>query len=599
MRRIAAILAMSLGIALLGAPAPVSARHQTAVFTYLTMSDGVRLAVGIVFPSGLHEDFATAPAIFEMDRYHVGGKIKSEVYGDQYVTVYASIRGTGCSGGRFDLFDRRNAMDGYEIIEDWIVKQPWSNGKVGLVGFSYSAWLGWMIASMNPPHVAAIGLGGLPDDLYRSVAYPGGVPNVGFPALWDGPIRPADEAISNGSRYHNELVYYQNTACEANIATRPPRNAIEEPYLRGPTWHEDGPWWHYRSPISWVSGIRKPIHIMQHHQDQQIGARGGWRLFEAIDDDIPKRFVASNGFHDYTDREFADRLAWLDCYVRSVCAGDILDPAKRVRIFFESIGDRYGETNPPLVSGDVPLPETQWTRYFLRANGSLTVGSPAIDEVPLSYVSPPKAREFATGSPQAVPAWPDELSYTVPFTNPTTIAGPIVADLHASTTGIDVDWFVTLLDQHPDGRQEVLQRGMLRASHRAIDQGRSSKIASGPFAGRIYRPHRPHTNPLPVAPGAIERYLIEVLPLAHVFRAGHTLVMKIHGAPPTDPLSEVYIYPSPQVLAVNTLHHAAVAPSSLLLPVIPTVPPIRATAPTCGEQRGLRCGIADPTAPGR
>ena len=62
-------------------------------------------------------------------------------FGDRYVTVRASVRGAGASGGTIHAISHRTGMDGHEIIENWIVKQPWSNGKVGVarpfVGRSY------------------------------------------------------------------------------------------------------------------------------------------------------------------------------------------------------------------------------------------------------------------------------------------------------------------------------------------------------------------------------------------------------------------------------------------------------------------------------
>ena len=61
---------------------------------------------------------------------------------DRYVTVLASVRGTGCSSGEFDLFSWRSALDGKEVIDKWIAKQPWSNGKVVIFGHSYSGITG-------------------------------------------------------------------------------------------------------------------------------------------------------------------------------------------------------------------------------------------------------------------------------------------------------------------------------------------------------------------------------------------------------------------------------------------------------------------------
>ena len=111
---------------------------------------------------------------------------------EKFVDVYASVRGTGCSGGEFDLFSDQSAQDGYDVIENWMVKQPWSDGRVGITGRGWGS-TGWMVAATHPPHVKGIALSGLIDDFYRGILYPGGVPNSGFPIAWGAGVRPLGE----------------------------------------------------------------------------------------------------------------------------------------------------------------------------------------------------------------------------------------------------------------------------------------------------------------------------------------------------------------------------------------------------------------------
>lgn len=590
MRRMAMALVLALAVGGLAGSAPASASSHE--WTYVEMSDGVKIAVSVRYPAGFSDqDEDKWPTIFQMDGYAAGGSggMNPASYGDNYVTVHASIRGTGCSGGRFELFDRRHAEDGYEIIEDWIVKQPWSNGRVGIVGYSYSGLTGFLVGSTAPPSVKAIGLGGLIDDLYRGIVYPGGVPNFGFPAIWTGAYRPAAEHSGNAGRYQSETTA-GDPRCATNIATRPPRDVFEEPMIRGAQQQEDGPWWQLRSLHTWADRISAPIHVAHHYQDEQTGPRGGHRTWELIPESTPKRLVMTNGRHGMTAAEFADRVAWLDCWILNDgqdCAGDIADPDARVKIFFETTGNQ--STNPPLTASDFPIPETEWTRYFLHADGTATAEGPAADEAARVYVSPPRGRQAGDVNPVTSSTLPDELVYTLDFEKATAIAGPITMNLSAQTTSTDADFFVTLIDERPDGSYEYLQRGLLRASHRAIDELRSDRIDDGAFAGTIYRPHRPHTNPQPVVPGEVVDYLIEVFPVGHVFREGHRLVIKVSNAPATDPVSEIYMYPSPQAPQVVFVHHDAARPSSILLPVLPDLPAVSATAPACGAQSGVRC----------
>ncbi len=79
---------------------------------------------------------------------------------------------------------QRNGMDGHEVIENWIVKQPWSNGKVAMHGHSWGGLSALMVAATNPPHLKAVAVSGLMDDIYRDIGRIGGVRNAGFPMEW-------------------------------------------------------------------------------------------------------------------------------------------------------------------------------------------------------------------------------------------------------------------------------------------------------------------------------------------------------------------------------------------------------------------------------
>src|SRR2546430_17628447 len=92
---------------------------------------------------------------------------------DGYVVVESSIRGTGCSGGQFDLYSWRSALDGRNVIE-WMAPQPWSNSKVGLLGPSYSGITGFMIAATHPRDPVGAPRSGLADAISRGISYPGG-----------------------------------------------------------------------------------------------------------------------------------------------------------------------------------------------------------------------------------------------------------------------------------------------------------------------------------------------------------------------------------------------------------------------------------------
>ena len=100
-----------------------------------------------------------------------------------FATVSVQMRGTGCSGGAFDLFGLPSDYDGYDVVQA-VGAQPWVlNHKVGMVGISYSGFSQLVVAGTDPPDLAAITPLSPTDDLY-STGYPGGIYNDGFAAGW-------------------------------------------------------------------------------------------------------------------------------------------------------------------------------------------------------------------------------------------------------------------------------------------------------------------------------------------------------------------------------------------------------------------------------
>ena len=98
--------------------------------------------------------------------------------------MHHDIRGSGKSvEGQWQCFSQAEQNDLYDIIE-WIAAQPWCTGKVGMIGESYLAWVQWFAAATQPPHLACIVPFDGGADMYRDVAYHGGIMAIGFPAGW-------------------------------------------------------------------------------------------------------------------------------------------------------------------------------------------------------------------------------------------------------------------------------------------------------------------------------------------------------------------------------------------------------------------------------
>lgn len=112
-----------------------------------------------------------------------------------YAWLDVDVRGTGASGGSraWDL-SPIEISDGNEIV-NWIINQPWSNGRVGATGLSYSSETSERLLINQNPAVKAVAARFNPFDFYEDLAFPGGVPNVGFFTAWGKIERELDNNI--------------------------------------------------------------------------------------------------------------------------------------------------------------------------------------------------------------------------------------------------------------------------------------------------------------------------------------------------------------------------------------------------------------------
>ena len=596
----------------------------TVTHQYTTVADGTVISLSVSYPPGAFGDSTHAwPALFEMDGYQgYPSPNDNEFFGHSldFVDVYAQLRGTGCSGGTLDLFSTQGAADGAYIIDNWIPVQPWSNGHVGLTGHSYSGITGFLVAEQSP-HVDGIALSGLIDDFYRSILYPGGIFNEGFPILWGALLRPE-------SQFNGNIQNYTNTSdrqcaldeLQHRGSDTVPVQLIAPVYTQ--TTATSTSWAIEHSLFQGVGNIDAPIEINQQYQDEQTGPRGGYILWQEIPSGIPKRLVLSNGQHNPNDAA-GDKVSWLRCYVIDIPAGracptisgegptgatvtaEVNDPAYRVLMYFDSLGTSSASQrrNTPYLTSDWPAPETNWQRWYLHPDGSLdTAPTTAADAGTVSYLStttdertsgtlgyalplPPAGTNVA---PVTFADGPNEARWaTAAFGQATALSGPVLLDLWLSSTAPDTDVFVDVLDQDTKtGQLEYLQRGLLRDSFRAVDGGQT--IADGPLAGTIYRPFHDFLTQDLSLPEATNEMPIEIFPFGHVFYPGHALVIDVHAPPVNDPLS-TYAYEPLQAPAENTVVMSISDQSSLLLPFMSVLPPLWPTEPPCSDIAGYVC----------
>lgn len=568
---------------------------------YVPMSDGVKIAINVVVPEHCLE--RRCPAFLEMSGYESGsdeGKTPAGHLADdtglplplqtgtraahaaragidkRYVTVLASVRGTGCSNGEFDVFSWRSALDGRELIDGWIARQAWSNGDVVIFGHSYSGLTGMMVAATQPRHLRAVTASGLFGDVYRDIVYPGGVANYGFPLLWTGGVRPVYD-IGGGTVGGLYPVEDTSAECAANQAGRS-REVMGEPLTNGLD-DTDSDWYRSRSLVNAVGRITVPVHVTAAYQDEQTGARGPTHVFDRLPAGVPRRLVLVNGQHgtQTEDHVWKDRVAWMDHWLLGTRTADlgfgqpaadlatVFGTGKTSKVILDYMGG--GKAAGRIDSDGFPLGQTQWSNLYLGRGG--LSASPSLLPGSTAWAHGSRRQSYTfqagstTGGELSSPTGPDEVELSsAPFTQPFTVAGPVTANLFVSSTAPDTELFVQVLDRAPDGTLLYLNRGMLRGSHRQVDLARSQA-----FKGHVYRPWRPHEARALVAPGQVVEYAMDIWPFGHVFKPGHRLVVKLHAPPAED---NDYAYILKTAPAINRVHFGPRTPSRITLPAIPS-----------------------------
>jgi putative CocE/NonD family hydrolase len=226
-----------------------------------------------------------------------------------------------------------------------------------------------------------------------------------------------------------------------------------------------------------------------------------------------------------------------------------------------------------------PLPETQWTKLYLNSWERLSA-EPYLPASNDEFV-PPDA--FVQMPPTQTGKVAGLRYLTDPLGEDVLVAGPIMLNLFAEIDQDDTNWIVILKDVGPDdgvrtareGERDIpadlgereLTRGWLKASHRALDPKRS--LPWKPWH------HLTREAQLPVVPGEITAYAIEILATANLFKRGHRISVEITsldlptGVSGTTNIEYIPYHIGSSRTTLHKIHHSAKHPSYLLLPVIP------------------------------
>ncbi len=476
-----------------------------------------------------------------------------------YVYVLADARGTGASDqGVWEYFGPEEQTDLYDAIE-WIAVQDWCTGKVGMIGQSYFGMAQWSAAIQAPPSLTCIAPYDAKIDHYRDGQFHGGIPAFGLPIIW-----------SFGVRY-NHLNGPPGPESAARLKTD-----LVQAMLAHPT---DDEFWRLRSPYWGLASSTVPTFSIGSWGKNALHLRGNLIGYELTsgpkkllveEAGQPVRLGAVRAQQDFERPDFHEKvlLPWYDYWLKGHDTGVMDGPT--VTTFVSGIAEYVAWS-------EWPPEEIEYSNLYLRRgpsgavvslnDGSLSQEPPLGGEGGTTYSYP--RQEWHLGPVEFKPDGSSDptsqvLTWTTePLEQDVMIAGPIAVVLYASSDQLDTDFFVKLWDQVPSGtgqnhRDVLLARGWLRASHRELDESRST----------IGRPFHPHRDPKPIEPGKVYRFDIEVWPIAHVFMTGNRIRLQITNGD-SSVTDGNYSHFYGLKFGSDTILHDADHPSHVVLPIIP------------------------------
>ncbi len=492
-----------------------------------------------------------------------------------YAHICGNVRNTGKSdGGGSDEWDL------YDLIE-WIAKQPWCDGNVGMIGISAFGGSQFAAAAQQPPSLKAIfpynSMGCFGQWGFRDF-YPGGLVhtmvflldggavyhiNRGQPgALAPDEDKKWQEAINNPDymmypNIFNVLVEKGQTmplvydtllnpydSDDVVAKTEEQFKKIKVPFYTGAGWYAYSYKLHLQGSQQWFQNI----------------------------EGVPKKLLFTGPAH--LQRPFhsfhGEILRWYDHWLKGKDTGILDEPPVKIWVMGENKW-RFGD--------DWPLPETEWTKLYLSSWGRLraepfTPGAREGRAEPDTFVQMPPTQ---TNEIQ-------RLRYmTDPLPEDTLVIGPSALYLNAAIDQDDTNWIVVLKDVGPDvsvrtarpGEVDIpknlpereLTRGWLKASHKAVDPKRS----------KPWRPWHPLTRKAQqkIKTGEVNEYAIEILSTANMFKAGHRICIDITSMDLPSGLAGAHdVEYAPYHLCssktvVHRIYHDAKRSSYVLLPMIP------------------------------
>jgi putative CocE/NonD family hydrolase len=579
----------------------------------IPMRDGVRLQTVILSPKDANTPLPillrrTPYGVFTKEQVDRG--LPAAIAAESRISVIQNIRGRFKSEGKFVMqrpphpADDPNGVDettdAWDTV-DWLIHNvPGNNGRVGLQGTSYDAWTAVM-ASLNPhPAVKAIIEQASPADMFLGDDFHhNGAFRLSYGFEYSALLETTAE-----ENYHFKFDRADTYEWYLNLG--PLRNA-DEHYFHGkiPTWRDfvehpnDDAFWQRQTVISYIHDVKVPILHVAGWWDQEdfYGPQKIYAAMEKFDKNHWNYFVAGPWNHGQWNGE-------------GTHLGPVEFGSDASKYYRENIWDKWfaywlrGEGKLELPEASTfetgtnrwehyeawpPLEHVQAKRLFLQPDRKLSFDAPVPNEKEAfdEYVSDPanpvpyRPRPVAPTYPGPEwPVWlvqdqrfvdhrPDVLSYeTEPLASGLRVAGDLIADLFASTSGTDSDWVVKLIDVYPEDAPPDKTTHTTMGGYQLI-------VADEIFRGRfLHGFDRPEALP----PNEPLEFKIDLHTNDHVFLKGHRIMVQVQSTwfPVYDRNPQQFV---PSIFqasesdyrkAVQRIYHAPGRASAIIVPVLDT-----------------------------
>lgn len=607
------------------APAPPPAKPLFKLQeVMIPMRDGVHLQTVILTPV---DQQGPLPILFRRTPYGVPDKplekmppSMKELTQDGYIFVIQNLRGRFKSEGEFKLSSRidlkdpkatNETTDAYDSIE-WLVKNvPGNNGKVGMLGVSYDG-LTTALTLLHPhPALKAISEQASPVDQWMNDD------DHRYGALRESysfEYAVMEQADKNKNTYFDFETY---DTYQWYLDLGPLSNA-DAKYLHGsiPYWNStmehpdyDGFW----KKEAWVNQLHAstvPNLNVAGFWDQE-DPWGPWQIFRHAAENDPGHtnfMVAGPWFHGEWQAPKGDSIGIIP-FGGHETAREFREniEAPFFRYYLHGKGEKPAWQASTFQSGSNtwrayaawPPQEARLTNLYLHADGTLSFTPPEPGKAGRTY------REYVSDPANPVPyrqrpisptypggdwrTWeaadqrfvdhrPDVLSFvSQPLDHDLTVAGPLAADLFASTSGTDSDFVVKLIDVYPENAQKndwKPEEGPKPGQYAESLNGYELPIAMEVRRGRYLAGYE---KPQPLTPNKPTEWRIPLRDHDHVFLKGHRVMVQIQSTwfPVIDRNPQKFVPSINQasasdfVPATQRIYCSPAAPSHLVLPVMP------------------------------